>query len=359
MHQRPSALLEFYYYSDNAKRNIFDAISKTLKGRLWIPSHAAYEYQKNRNSTIRKLYLEKYDPLEKDSLQSIQTILESMNGKITDFQNKTMFADTHPFVIPQIVQKFGRAFTKFNIAFKEFETGVKQEFEKRRSEIGAMSDSDTVLSAVKQYFDIGDAYDFERIMEIVAEGEIRYRNEIPPGYKDAKPKEGTQKYGDLIIWKQIIDYAKKTQKSIIFVTNDIKEDWVYVTKKESEKKIERPREDLIKEIRDQANVAFWMYTFSDFLYMANERLDAQIDIKVIQEVERVTITKMTSTENEASPLSPREREVLEYMSGYSNKEIARSLGISHQTVKNHVTAILSKLGVQTRTQAPAKSAPAG
>jgi len=53
-----------------------------------------------------------------------------------------------------------------------------------------------------------------------------------------------------------------------------------------------------------------------------------------------------------SPLSPREMEILELVvRGMSNKEIAYHLGISHQTVKNHMTAILSKLGVADRTQA--------
>ena len=52
------------------------------------------------------------------------------------------------------------------------------------------------------------------------------------------------------------------------------------------------------------------------------------------------------------PLSAREMEVLGQLTrGLSNKEIARELGISHQTVKNHVTAILRKLGVEDRTQA--------
>jgi DNA-binding NarL/FixJ family response regulator len=53
-----------------------------------------------------------------------------------------------------------------------------------------------------------------------------------------------------------------------------------------------------------------------------------------------------------SPLSPREMEVLTLVTrGYSNKEIALQLGIGHQTVKNHVTAILRKLRVEDRTQA--------
>jgi DNA-binding NarL/FixJ family response regulator len=52
------------------------------------------------------------------------------------------------------------------------------------------------------------------------------------------------------------------------------------------------------------------------------------------------------------PLSPREMEVLIFLTqGHSNKEIAQSLGISHQTVKNHVTAIMRKIGVGDRTQA--------
>ena len=52
------------------------------------------------------------------------------------------------------------------------------------------------------------------------------------------------------------------------------------------------------------------------------------------------------------PLSPREMEILRHVTrGLSNKEIASELGISHQTVKNHMTNILDKLNVEDRTQA--------
>ena len=55
---------------------------------------------------------------------------------------------------------------------------------------------------------------------------------------------------------------------------------------------------------------------------------------------------------EQDPLSPREHEVLRMLAdGLANKEIAYRLSISEHTVKFHVASILSKLGVQTRTEA--------
>jgi len=52
------------------------------------------------------------------------------------------------------------------------------------------------------------------------------------------------------------------------------------------------------------------------------------------------------------PLSDREMEILALITrGMSNKQVAVELGISHQTVKNHMTSILRKLAVNDRTQA--------
>jgi len=53
-----------------------------------------------------------------------------------------------------------------------------------------------------------------------------------------------------------------------------------------------------------------------------------------------------------TPLSPREMEILTNITqGSSNKEIAYDLDISRQTVKNHMSSVLRKLGVEDRTQA--------
>jgi DNA-binding NarL/FixJ family response regulator len=56
------------------------------------------------------------------------------------------------------------------------------------------------------------------------------------------------------------------------------------------------------------------------------------------------------------PLTERETEILRLMaSGFSNKEIANSLGVAEGTIKNHVSNILSKMGVRDRTRAVLKA----
>jgi DNA-binding NarL/FixJ family response regulator len=61
-----------------------------------------------------------------------------------------------------------------------------------------------------------------------------------------------------------------------------------------------------------------------------------------------------------SPLSPREVAVLEQIArGQSNKQIARTLTISDQTVKNHITSVLRKLAVNDRTEAVVDALRAG
>jgi DNA-binding NarL/FixJ family response regulator len=64
------------------------------------------------------------------------------------------------------------------------------------------------------------------------------------------------------------------------------------------------------------------------------------------------LSSKTEAEAYISPLTPREIEILEFIAkGYLNKQIAAELGISEQTIKNHVTSILRKLNANARTEA--------
>jgi DNA-binding NarL/FixJ family response regulator len=64
------------------------------------------------------------------------------------------------------------------------------------------------------------------------------------------------------------------------------------------------------------------------------------------------------SEDEAMTL--REREILRLVAGgYSNREIAQALHVAEGTVKNHVSSILSKMGVRDRTRAALKAAERG
>ena len=62
----------------------------------------------------------------------------------------------------------------------------------------------------------------------------------------------------------------------------------------------------------------------------------------------------------ASGLSARETEILRLVAmGRDNTEIAQELFLSPSTVKNHVSSILEKLGVDSRVQAAVRAARAG
>jgi DNA-binding NarL/FixJ family response regulator len=70
--------------------------------------------------------------------------------------------------------------------------------------------------------------------------------------------------------------------------------------------------------------------------------------KVVESFRRVS-------PNEAENLSPREREILDYLAqGYQYKEIAAALDISYATVRTHIERVYQKLQVCSRAEAVAK-----
>jgi DNA-binding NarL/FixJ family response regulator len=88
-------------------------------------------------------------------------------------------------------------------------------------------------------------------------------------------------------------------------------------------------------------------------YVINEQLLSKpyVAARVLDQFRSNTLGD-TNLNSEFMPLTDRELEILKRVSdGMTNAEIGYALGISAQTVKNHVTSILRKLAVNDRTQA--------
>lgn len=124
----------------------------------------------------------------------------------------------------------------------------------------------------------------------MTEGEERYKQKIPPGFKDGAKSgdsevfvEKCRKYGDLIVWSQVIDKAIESGKGVVLVTDDKKEDWWEKFKG----KTVGPRPELVKEFKDRANNTFHMYQADRFLELARENLDEQVSEEVVAEIREV------------------------------------------------------------------------
>ena len=85
-------------------------------------------------------------------------------------------------------------------------------------------------------------------------------------------------------------------------------------------------------------------------------LQPSVAAKVVAEFARLARSGPPNSQPSTEPLSDRELEVVRLVAaGASNREIAAELFIAEGTVKNHLTAILGKLGARDRTQAALKA----
>ncbi|BDV35131.1 response regulator [Methylocystis iwaonis] len=80
------------------------------------------------------------------------------------------------------------------------------------------------------------------------------------------------------------------------------------------------------------------------------RLSPSVAAKILTEFRRVRTPSKLSFEDE-EPLTEREKDVLNHVAaGKGNREIARDMGLAEGTVKNHVSTILAKLHLRSRTE---------
>lgn len=266
-----SALLNFYEYSTETRKNIFDTTFKVIEDKLWIPNHVEFEFLKNRETTLRK-------PISTYN-QLISSHYSKIEENLKQIKSKTKKDHKHPYVSEKI-------FIDLDNELEKFKKLLSNEIKTRIEEIENLSENDDVLNAFDKYFKVGKKFNYAQISSIIKEGEFRYKYSIPPGYKDLESKIGFQIFGDLIIWKQIIEYSKALNKPIIFVIDDVKEDWWTLDKKNNPL---GPRTELIDEIDHNSNTPFWMYTTLQFLEKSKDLLGSKIKENAIKEVRDASI----------------------------------------------------------------------
>lgn len=305
-----SALLDFYYFSDTSRKEIFQKVFKALKNRLWITSQSEYEFFKNREKVFKKP-IETYDALRKKNknqkdgghIEELGVILKEVSdninsrlfGQLKTLKEKTTKNDKHPFLEDQLfvdfdgeTKIFEQSFLKYLSDFEQFKKRIEEEIELKKENLTKTLTNDIVLEEFKKYFQTTSSFSYSEILKIVVEGEIRYKNEIPPGYLDEEEKIGFQKFGDLILWKEIIAKSRDDRKDVILVINDLKEDWWYYSEKETPI---GPRHELIKEIHDESGQHFWMYNINSFLFKSKQFIATNIEDEVINDVKNVTQPK--------------------------------------------------------------------
>lgn len=271
-----NTLLNLYRYTDVTRKDFLHVL-KFIKDNLFIPFQVAFEYLNNRINVI--------DGLEKsyiDLEQSYKVIFENnLKPAINNYKR-------HPSIEIQSILKQN----------EDFLNKISVLLEKQKKKHPDFKTKDYILDELTLLFEccIGKEPLKSDLKKIYDEGKERYSDEIPPGYKDIKEKEKKGQrhlYGDLLIWKELIEYSKRNKKPLIFVTDDGKDDW---WKKENGLTI-RPREELIKEFYDLTGIRILIYNSDQFLKFAKQRgLVSDLKDKTIEEIKDIRISDESRNE---------------------------------------------------------------
>lgn len=262
-------LLNLYRYSKDTSDDVFKVL-KSVKERLWLPYQACYEFHENRLNTYY------------DSWNAAGSIKKMLNNHVDKFTNevKEKFS-RNPFVdIDELDKVVKRSIARINTKLDEWKNSVTD-----------FVNDDKILDEITTLFDgkVGLDYDEEKLKAIYKEGEARYKIKCPPGFKDdtaQKRADGPRHvYGDLILWKQLMEHAKEKKKDVVFISDDQKEDWWVEWKG---MKI-YPKPELIREFEketDGRRVVF--YNQQQFLNFAQPYLKDKTKESTIKEVEAVS-----------------------------------------------------------------------
>lgn len=256
-----NVLLDLYRLSPEVQNVLWEILDK-IKERIWIPYQVAEEYHRNILDVIIG-QAKKCD----DAITDLEKLKNKVSQCFTEGRN-------FPY-IEKSLQK------KIVDACEEVSESIKKEKETIDDLILNNPTKEKLSSLLVNK--VGERFSENELNDIYKEGEKRYKRKIPPGYADTKPKEGDNIYGDLVIWKEIIKYAKNNEKDIILVTSDNKEDWF---NKKYKGKTTGPRCELRMEFKQETSKMYYAYSLSSFFEKASKYLNinGQIESDVIDEV---------------------------------------------------------------------------
>ena len=248
-----NVLLNFYRYSDRTIQD-FLSLLRNLDERIWIPHQVAYEFHEERLTVINQ------------QSNVYATSLSSLNLLKDEFSNK----NRNPFLSEGLFNEFSEILTKVTAELHEKSTQYLLKIQK-----------DEMLETISEIFEgrVGSPFTVEKNKDIYTQGNSRYAKRIPPGYEDAKKPE-EKRFGDLVMWLQIIEKAKNESRSVIFVTDERKEDWWLL----HSGKVIGPRPELRKEFVDSVGQLFYVYQPFKFLEYASKHFNTSIDTTTITEV---------------------------------------------------------------------------
>lgn len=191
---------------------------RMVQNHIMVPYTVFAEFRKHN----RTLYARRKDKIENSAEQII---------KLIDVQKIKMGNSVETLVKRQFPETDSLK-SKINEKYIELKSILDEYFE-NWSVLNFVSDNhnwdkdiiELFMNDLELEHKVMKDFPREEIYKICEEGKKRYKDKIPPGYKDSNNKDGLSKYSDLILWKEIINYAYQTQKNIIFVTDDVKPDW--------------------------------------------------------------------------------------------------------------------------------------
>ncbi|MDG0810611.1 PIN domain-containing protein [Cohnella rhizosphaerae] len=231
-------------------RSVFDSI--------WIPHQVHEEFCKHQEKEYNSSF-NKYQEVTKSIRSIIEKTKNSIDGEFVKYiELKYPLIDQFKDQLLTHIKEMQKVSDKY---VKDIEDDIKRNKDIiRKNEVKALVE-DLVANGSK-----GHQFTLEELLSVYEEGERRYKYLIPPGYKDSIKDDddptGTRKYGDLVLWKQVLHQATVKNKNIIFVTRDVKEDWWQLDK---DGKPVEARKELVQEFREKTRNNLILVTLSNFL----------------------------------------------------------------------------------------------